>query len=96
MARIAAFVPNLMDRSRFSGDVVFVSDADELDTVDADLVIVDLDRCEHLADFVRPDTETIGFGPHVESELAEAARDAGYNQVLTRSVFFNRLVSLLR
>ena len=95
MVRVAAYVPNLMDRSRFPDQTTFISNASNLSDLEVDLVIVDLARCENLVDFVQKDVETIGFGPHVDSKLAAEAVAAGYTDVLTRSVFFNRLETLL-
>lgn len=95
MADIVAFVPNLMDRSRFPSTVTFISSADDLADHAPRLVVVDIDRCEDLASFVVEGAEIIGFGPHVESALADQATKAGYSRVLTRSVFFKRCKSLL-
>ena len=48
MPRIAAYVPNLMDRSRFGDGVQIVQSLEELESVDADLVFVDLSRSQAL------------------------------------------------
>jgi hypothetical protein len=37
----------------------------------------------------------IGFGPHVERDVLSAARQAGCDEVLARSVFFSTLDRLL-
>jgi hypothetical protein len=37
----------------------------------------------------------IGFGPHVDDELLQAARTAGVDEVLPRSAFFRRLTPIL-
>ncbi len=92
---IAAHVPNLFDRSRFGGRVTFVETPDEALACQPDLVIVDLDRCEDLAGFRVDDTRVLGFGPHVDSSLHTRAVDAGYDEVLPRSVFFRRLPDIL-
>ncbi len=95
MAEVVAFVPNLMDRSRFPSSVTFIKSADQLAEYSPRLIVVDIDRCEDVAGFVVGGVETIGFGPHVESALASEAIDAGYVKVFTRSVFFKRCKSLL-
>lgn len=93
---IVAHVPNLFDRSRFAGQVVFVDDPDDLPTDDApELVIVDLDRCDAPAAYVGRGARLIGFGPHVDTEAHDAALAAGYDEVLPRSVFFRRIDNLL-
>jgi hypothetical protein len=91
---VAAFVPNLMDRSRFSvGTTRFIASADELAA--EDLVIVDLDRCEDPGAFRVDGPRVIGFGSHVDVASAQAAEAAGYDEVLPRSVFFRRLPEIL-
>lgn len=93
--RTAAHIPNLFDRSRFGGKVTFVDTADEADALGADLVIVDLDRCDDVPSFRLNGVQVIGFGPHVDSRLYQRAVDAGFDEVLPRSVFFRRLPELL-
>jgi len=105
--RIAAFVPNIFDRSRFEGgpstEVSFVDNAAALTDLDPDLVLVDLDRCPDPADFAPdpagPDGHTgshvIGFGSHVDVDGQQRARELGFHEVVPRSVFFRRLPSLL-
>ncbi len=99
MTRVAAYVPDLMDRSRLAavGDVAFVATPEELATVAADVVVVDLSRPGVLS--VLPQlagARTVGFGSHVDEELLAAARAAGCQEVLPRSRFFARLPDLLR
>jgi CheY-like chemotaxis protein len=68
-----------------------------------DLVIVDLTAGPAILDLVRalatdPDvgaTPVIGFYPHVEGALREAALAAGVDVVLPRSAFTRRLAALL-
>lgn len=43
-----------------------------------------------------PNLTLLAFLPHVEAELARAARQAGADRVLTRSQFTDRLPDLLR
>lgn len=92
---IAAHVPNLFDRSRFGGRVVFVDTPDEAQACNPDLLIVDLDRCDDLDGFCLAEARTVGFGPHVDSGRHDLARRAGYDEVLPRSVFFRRLSDIL-
>ncbi len=42
-----------------------------------------------------PEARIIAFGPHVQADLLEAARQAGANLVLPRSAFVQQLPSLL-
>ncbi len=92
---IVAHVPNLFDRSRFGGHVEFVETGEEAQLAEPTLIIVDLDRCDDPAAYVLEGVSTIGFGPHVDSDLHQAALDYGYDDVLVRSVFFRRLPDLL-
>ena len=98
MTKVAAYVPDLMDRSRLAaaGDVTFVADPSELGAAGADLVVVDLSRpgvLDALGGLAG--VRTIGFGSHVDQELLAAARAAGCEEVLPRSRFFARLGELL-
>lgn len=91
---IAAAVPGLMDQSRFpTGTARFISDPSEIGS--ATLVIVDLDRTDDPARFVEASAHTIGYGSHVEEAALAAARAAGFDEVLPRSVFWRRLPELL-
>jgi hypothetical protein len=95
MSRVVAYVPDLMDRSRFPSGVTFVATPDDLVGVDGDLVIVDLGRAGVLEVLPRIGVRTIGFGSHVDTELLDAARAAGCTEVLPRSQLFRRLPDLL-
>lgn len=91
---IAAVVPDLMDRSRFTGvDVRFIERP--ADARGADLVVVDLDRCTDLHGFAALAIRTVGFGSHVDADGLAEAGDAGFDEVLARSVFFRRLPEIL-
>jgi hypothetical protein len=101
-ARVVAFVPDLMDRSRVeiagrdAGTTVeFVARPDDLtDAVErgATFIVVDLAHAgvlevlPHLAS-----AHTVGFASHVDKELLEAAKQAGCDEVLARSAVFRRL-----
>jgi hypothetical protein len=98
MTRVAAYVPDLMDRSRLAavGDVSFVAAPSELPGVVADVVVVDLSRpgvLEVLGELTG--VRTVGFGSHVDEDLLAAATAAGCAEVLPRSRFFARLPELL-
>lgn len=100
MTRIAAYVPDLMDRSKVAAaagaDVTFVRAPADLAGAGADLVVVDLSRpgvLEALGQLAG--VRTIGFASHVDRPLAQAAADAGCDQVLARSRFFGSLSDLL-
>lgn len=99
MTRIAAYVPDLMDRSKVAAaapGVTFVATPAALAATDADLVVVDLSRpgvLEALPEL--DDVRTIGFGSHVDRELLDAATAAGCDEVLPRSRFFTQLHELL-
>lgn len=100
MTRIAAYVPDLMDRSKVAAaapGVTFVATPAELASADADLVVVDLSRpgvLEALSGL--EDVRTIGFGSHVDRDLLATASAAGCDEVLPRSKFFAGLRDLLR
>lgn len=98
MTTVAAYVPDLMDRSKVSaaapGRVTFVRTPADLATTDADLVLVDLSRpgvLEILSTLAAK--RVIGFGSHVDTDLLQAAAAAGC-EVLPRSKFFSRLADL--
>jgi DNA-binding NarL/FixJ family response regulator len=94
---IAAYVPDLMDRSRFAGvEVSFVTSPADLATTTAEVVVLDLGRpgsVEALPSLAG--RRVIAFGSHVDRDLLDAARAAGCDQVLPRSQFFSRLRELL-
>jgi hypothetical protein len=99
---VAAFVPDLMDRSRFeiasreAGiEVEFVSDPSDLpDAVarGAALVVIDLAHAGVLEviPHLTP-AHTVGFASHVDKTLLEAAKKVGCDEVLARSAVFRRL-----
>ena len=89
---VVALVDDLMDRSRLTaavGQVRFTRDP--ADTTGADAVVVDLVRHASDVAVVRagaPDARLIAFGPHVDVEGAERARQDGADVVVARSAFF--------
>lgn len=100
MTRIAAYVPDLMDRSKVAAaggdDVTFVRSPSDLGGAGAEVVVVDLARSgvlEALAGLGH--VRTIGFASHGDRALAEAAAAAGCREVLPRSRFFATLPGLL-
>jgi hypothetical protein len=108
MRRIVAYVPDLMDRSKVAAaldgeQLVFVSDRAALEpAVSAgatDLVVLDLARpgaLDALPRLAAAGVRTVGFGSHVDRDLADAARAAGCGEVYARSEFFSRLAEVLR
>ncbi len=90
---IVAFVPDLMDRSRFGPEVRFVSRPDQVG--EATTVVVDLTKTSPTEWVGLPgQPHLIGFGPHVDDKRLEAARVAGFDEVLARSVMFRRVHEL--
>jgi hypothetical protein len=103
---VAAYVPNLMDRSRVAAaaeglgvEIKFASTVADLDP-SAPLTILDLSRpgvIEALAGSagVAATGRSVGFASHVDRELMARGREAGCDQVLARSAFFARLPTIL-
>jgi hypothetical protein len=89
---IVAFVDDLMDRSRLSGALPGIRFGRTVaDAGGADVVIIDLARYRGLVRTVRGALGTvriIGFGPHVDDEAMESARDDGADLAVPRSRFF--------
>lgn len=94
--RIAAWVPDLMDRSRFGPGTTFVARPEDLAELDAEVVVVDLGRLEEPGRVGAVRGRLVGFAPHVDDERLAAAQAAGFDEALPRSVFFRRLPSLSR
>ena len=99
MSRIAAYVPDLMDRSKVAaaGDATFAARPADLAALSeaADVVVVDLTR-PGVVD-VLPDLQgtVIAFANHTARDAMAAARAAGVEQVMPRSEFFARIDELL-
>ncbi len=80
---------------------------DQLEGSDLTGFIVDLDRAEQAIEMIRlvrkheqehhPDRRVyvLAFGPHVEKELFEQAREAGADEVLPRGAFSKSLPDIL-
>jgi hypothetical protein len=103
VAPIAAFAPDLMDRSRIAGvhpSTVFATKAADLASLvtesRASLVFVDLARTgvlDVVATLVGSGgVRVIGFASHVDDTVVAAGRAAGA-EVLPRSRFFARLAT---
>ena len=97
--RVAAYVPDLIDRSKVAAavpGVEFVANPRLLVEVEADVVVLDLSR-EGVVDALSTLTHvrTVGFGSHVDVETLEAAAAAGCDVVLARSAFFGGLPGVL-
>jgi len=98
MTSVAAYVPDLMDRSRLGAlgaSVRFVQDPDELADADEDVVIVDLSRPGALdAAVASTASRRIGFIGHAERSTIVDAREAGID-AMPRSRFFSSLPDLI-
>ena len=98
MTAIAAYTPDLMDRSKVAAagrGVRFASRADDLLTMPADVFVVDLTKPGVLDVVGSLDGRVIGFANHTNRAAMEAGLAAGCAQVLARSAFFARLDELL-
>ena len=101
MTRVVAYVPDLMDRSRMAalGDVAFVPDpaslAARVAAEGAEVVVVDLTRPGALEAVAAVEGRVVGIPHHTQRGLMDAARAAGCDTVVARSVFFSRLRELV-
>ncbi|MEA2704318.1 MAG: hypothetical protein QOD63_2263 [Actinomycetota bacterium] len=96
--RIAAYVPDLIDRSKVAAaapDATFVDKPSKLAGLDAALVVVDLGRPGVIDELGSLSGRVIGFARHTQRDLIAEARAAGCDEVLVRSDFFPRLGELL-
>ena len=95
---IQAYVPDLMDRSKVAAaapEIEFVDDPAALEGSDADLVVVDLGRPGVIDALPRIRARTVGYARHTSTDVLDAARAAGCDEVLVRSAFFGRLPEVL-
>jgi nucleoside-diphosphate-sugar epimerase len=95
MARIVAFVPDLLFGSNVAGalqaaghDVQLVSALSP--ESDADLVVIDLtaepdERIAAAQQALGPETPKLAFYSHVEADVRAKAQDAGFDLVVPRS-----------
>ncbi len=60
--------------------------------LEAQAAIDAIERCRTMV----PTPRIVAFGPHVREDLLAAAREAGADEVLTRSAFVRRLPALLQ
>jgi DNA-binding NarL/FixJ family response regulator len=101
---VAAYVPDLMDRSKVAAAGPAVSflptPAALVDAApEAELVVVDLGRpgvVDVLPALVATGARVVAFGSHVDRATLDAARAAGCEEVLPRSAFFRDLPQLLQ
>ncbi len=104
--KVIAFVPDLMDRSRFGqvpADVEFVTSPEGLSAAaerddKPEMAVADLGRpgaIEALATMSASGINTVGFVSHVNQERIAEARDAGIGEVLPRSQFFRRIAAIV-
>jgi hypothetical protein len=99
-ARVAAYVPDLMDRSKVSAatgdEATFVKAPGDLTEVAADVFVVDLDRPGSLDVLPALRGRVVAFGSHFDRATLAAARSCGENvEVRTRSAFFGAIQELL-
>ncbi|HAQ42359.1 MAG: hypothetical protein ACPHL4_05070 [Acidimicrobiales bacterium] len=94
MTRIAAYIPNLMDRSRFASHVEMLPTLDDLKSANADLILIDASKPEVL-EYLPAGPRVIAFAPHVNEQILDLAKAAGCADALPRSIFFKRLPQLL-
>lgn len=97
---IAAYTPDLMDRSKISAALAgcrFVARPEALvGLAGVDVVVVDLSKkgvLEALPGIVAGGVRVVGYGSHVDHQLLAAASEAGVEDVLPRSRFFSRLAA---
>ncbi|HVF33150.1 MAG TPA: hypothetical protein VM933_08945 [Acidimicrobiales bacterium] len=98
MPNVAAYTPDLMDRSKIAAAVAdcrFVTRPEALvGLAGIDVVLVDLSKrgvLEVLPAIVAGAARVVGYGAHVDHDLLAAATEAGVDEVLPRSRFFSRL-----
>ena len=89
--KVAAYVPDLMDRSKVAAaapGATFVARVDDLAGIDADLFVLDLTRPGAVDILPRLPARTVGFCRHTMTDVIAAAEQAGCDRVLVRSEFF--------
>ena len=96
--KVAAYVPDLMDRSKVAAaapEATFVARPDELASVEADLVVLDLTRPGVIDVIPLVRARTLGFCRHTMRDVIAAAEEAGCDRVLVRSEFFADIAGAL-
>jgi hypothetical protein len=96
--KVAAYVPDLMDRSKVAAaapDATFVARPEDLSSVEADLVVLDLTRPGAVEVIPNVQARTLGFCRHTMRDVIAAAEAAGCDRVLVRSEFFAGLPDVL-
>lgn len=99
MRKVVAYVPDMMDRSKFGAldgvvDLKFASALESLGRADADLIVADLSRPGVIECLRQLPQEKAGFFSHVDEKTRTDAVTAGV-RVYTRSAFFSRLVAII-
>lgn len=67
-----------------------------------EVIVVDLDCGDSAVAAIRearassPDARCVAYGPHVDTERLDAARDAGATDVMTRGAFASGIMDVLR
>jgi hypothetical protein len=98
--KVVAYVPDLMDRSRFgqvAAETTFVNDPNELAAVstDTDVAIADLGRPGSLeALMAAKSARKIGFVSHENSEMLQRAASEGI-EAMARSRFLPRIAQIV-
>ena len=104
---IAAFVDDLLFRSKIraaashtGAAVSFFRDPADEAIAGVSTAIVDLDGPQAVAlvaglRALRPELRIVGFVSHVQTDLIDAARQAGVGEVMARSAFTARLAEIL-
>jgi hypothetical protein len=96
--KVVAYVPDLMDRSKVAAaapEATFVARPDELASVEADLVVLDLTRPGVLDVIPLVQGRTLGFCRHTMRDVIAADEEAGCDRVLVRSEFFADIAGAL-
>lgn len=104
MTAVAAYTPDLMDRSKIAAAVPgvrFVASPDALAGLGdgVEVVVVDLAKrgvVDALPAIVASATKVVAYGSHVDTATLAAARQAGVTTVLPRSKFFGDIDAALR
>jgi hypothetical protein len=102
VATVAAYTPDLMDRSKIAAAVPecrFVARPEALvGLANCDVVVVDLSKrgvLDVLTDLCGTGVRVVAYGSHVDKQLLARATEAGCDEVLPRSQFFSRLSELV-